>query len=85
MLEAAAKHMYESARYGPLQTQERAIRYGRRRVDPNKGKGIFRYETGRYKLRFNKMTGKYEYKNTLLKLLFVNPTGQYPILNILIS
>lgn len=69
MTETAAKHMYEPARYVPLKIQERAIRYGRRMVDPGNGKGMFRYETEMYKLRFNKMAGKYEYKKYTLEIV----------------
>lgn len=69
MTETAAKHMYEPGRYVPLQIQERAIRYGKRTVDPRKGKEMFRYETRMFKLRFNKQTMDYEYKEYTLEVV----------------
>lgn len=69
MLEAAAKHMYEPARYVPLQIQERVIRYGRRMIDPGNGKGMFRYEAEMYKLRLNNTTREYEYKKYILEVV----------------
>jgi len=62
MTQTAASHMYEPARYVPLQIQERAIRYGKRMPDPREGKGMFRYETEIYKLRFDKQLQEYVYQ-----------------------
>lgn len=62
MTEAAAKHMYDPARYVPLQIQEKTIRYGKRMPDPREGKGMFRYETDIYKLRFDKHRREYVYQ-----------------------
>lgn len=62
MTEAAAKHMYDPARYVPLQIQEKTIRYGKRMPDPREGEGMFRYETDIYKLRFDKHRREYVYQ-----------------------
>lgn len=45
MTEAAAKQMYDPARYVPLHIQEGTIRQGKRMPDPREGEGVFRYET----------------------------------------
>ena len=69
MMETAAKHMYEPARYVPLQIQERAIRYGKRMPDPREGKGMFRYETDIYKLRYDKQRREYVHQKYKLEVV----------------
>ncbi|TPE19861.1 hypothetical protein FJP62_06825 [Pantoea vagans] len=69
MTEAAAKHMYDPARYVPLQIQEKTIRYGKRMPDPREGEGMFRYETDIYKLRFDKHRREYVYQKYRLEVI----------------
>ncbi|MFZ4831822.1 hypothetical protein [Rouxiella sp. Mn2063] len=70
MTEAAAKHMYESGRYVPLQIQEKAIRYGKRMADPRNVTGLYRYESDMYRLIENKSRkGSYYYKKYTLEVV----------------
>lgn len=69
MTKTAASHMYEPARYVPLQIQERVIRYGKRMPDPREGKEMFRYETDIYKLRFDKQLQEYVYQKYKLEVI----------------
>jgi len=69
MTETAAGHMYDPARYVPLQIQERAIRYGKRMPDPREGKGMFRYEADIYKLRFDKQLREYVHQKYKLEVI----------------
>ncbi|EOS94266.1 hypothetical protein LU631_08255 [Erwinia tracheiphila] len=79
MTETAAKHMYNSGRYVPLQLQEKAIHYGKRMPDPQKKPGYFRYETDIYRLIEDKAKKHISTKNTCWKSLSEKKTGQLAI------